>query len=72
VHTVRVTLPGWDVNPKMAEMRRWLEANGFEPALFKYRITAAGAATVDVKFISPGEAEAFAAEFHGTVISVVG
>jgi hypothetical protein len=72
VHIVRVALPEWDVTTKMAEMRKWLDDHGFEPALFKYRITAVGTGTVDVKFIALAEANAFAAEFDGMLISVVG
>jgi hypothetical protein len=70
---VRVTLSNGDVTTKMQKMRSWLDSHRFEPSLFKYEISkTSDSASVQVMFKVGAEANAFAAEFGGTLSPIAG
>ena len=64
---VKVRLPAADLSREMAEMREWLDSNGYEPTRFKYDQDGVEV-VVSVDFTLDDAAEAFASRFiaeHG-------
>jgi hypothetical protein len=68
LYSVQVRLEGGDIADRMAEMRQWLDREGVEPGLFRYRRMDADGVLCRVDFKSAGEAAAFAEAFAGTVV----
>jgi hypothetical protein len=59
---VKVRLPAADLSREMAEMREWLDSNGYEPTRFKYDQDGVDV-VVSVDFTLDDAAEAFASRF---------
>jgi len=68
LHTVQIRLDSGEMAARMAEMRQWLDKNGFEPDTFEYRRMDAEGVVYRIDFKVAGEAAAFAEAFAGTVV----
>jgi hypothetical protein len=70
---VRVSLPNGpsgELSSAMHNMRLWLDSRRFEPSSFQMRLSGRNRVGL-LRFKSRAEAEAFAVEFEGTVISAI-
>ena len=64
LHIVEVRRIGHDLENLTAELRKWLDDNGIQPAAFEHSAGGPGI-TFRVHFTTESEAAAFAAEFRG-------
>jgi hypothetical protein len=67
VLTAEVQISDDDFGRRLKDMRLWLDGRGFEPSSFTYFYLDPGM-MVRVSFKIDDEAEAFAAEFEGSLI----
>jgi hypothetical protein len=64
VRTIKLRLTAGGLSRKMAEMREWLDSNGYEPSRFSCD-QEQDIVVVSVDFMSDAAAEAFARRFYG-------
>jgi hypothetical protein len=69
VQTAEVLMSDDDFGQRLKDMRLWLDGRQFEPSVFTYFYLDPGM-MVRVSFDSDVQAEAFADEFGGSLISV--